>query len=50
MVGYLFYGDELTVPLADFAHLSAWMERVKAIPGWKHPYALMPGGPGKAGG
>ena len=49
MVGYLYYGDELTVPLADFAHVSGWMERVKALPGWKHPYDLMPGAPGKAG-
>lgn len=47
MVGYLFYGDELTVPLADFPNVSAWMGRVKAIPGWKHPYELMPGAAGK---
>lgn len=46
MVGYLYYGDELTVPLEDFAHIGKWMERVKALPGWKHPYELMPRGPG----
>lgn len=33
MVGYLYYGDELTVPLEDFAHIGKWMERVKALPG-----------------
>lgn len=49
MVGYLYYGDELTVPLEDFPNIAGWMGRVKALPGWKHPYELMPGGPGKAG-
>ena len=23
----------------------AWLERIKALPGWKHPYELMPGHP-----
>ena len=45
MVGYLYYGDELTVPLADFPHMAAWLERIKAMPGWKHPYELMPSAP-----
>lgn len=45
MVGYLYYGDELSVPLADFANIGAWTERVKALPGWKHPYELMPSAP-----
>lgn len=49
MMGYLFYGDELTVPLEDFPNITGWMGRVKAMPGWKHPYELMPGAPGKAG-
>ena len=42
MVGYLYYGDELTVPLGNFAHIRAWMDRIKALPGWKHPYDIMP--------
>jgi glutathione S-transferase len=46
MVGYLYYGDELTVPLEDFVHIGKWMERVKALPGWQHPYQLLPRGPG----
>jgi len=49
MMGYPFYGDELTVPLADFPNIAGWMGRVKAMPGWKHPYELMPGTPSKAG-
>jgi glutathione S-transferase len=47
MLGYLYYGDELTVPLGDFGNIRRWTDRVKAMPGWKHPYEMMPGGPGK---
>jgi glutathione S-transferase len=48
MVGYLYYGDELTVPLADHVNIGRWTDRIKSLPGWKHPYDLMPGGPGAA--
>ena len=47
LTGYVFYGDELTVPMANFVNIAKWMDRVKALPGWKHPYDIMPGGPGK---
>lgn len=47
LAGYVFYGDELTVPMADFVNIGNWMERVKALPGWKHPYDLMPSAPAK---
>ena len=49
MVGYLYYGDELTVPLTPFANVGSWMDRVRALPGWKHPYELMPRAPATAG-
>ena len=26
-------------------NIGAWLDRVKALPGWKHPYELMPGYP-----
>lgn len=48
LVGYLYYGEELTVPLADFVQVSQWIDRVKALPRWKHPYDLMPSAPGRA--
>jgi glutathione S-transferase len=38
-VGYLFYGDEL--PFETLGHVVAWRERIRALPGWKHPYDLM---------
>jgi glutathione S-transferase len=42
LVGYLFYGEELTVPLEPYVHVLKWLDRIRALPGWKHPYDLMP--------
>ncbi len=42
LAGYVFYGEELTVPLEPYENLLRWMDRMKALPGWKHPYDLMP--------
>jgi glutathione S-transferase len=39
MVGYLYYGDEL--PFEILPHVKAWSEKIRALPGWKHPYDLM---------
>ena len=44
MCGYLYYGDELTVPLESFVNVAKWLDRIKSLPGWKHPYDLMPRG------
>jgi glutathione S-transferase len=41
--GYLFYGDEIPVPLEEHIHVMKWIDRIKALPGWKSPYELMPG-------
>jgi glutathione S-transferase len=30
---------------AQHAEIAAWLERIKALPGWAHPYDLMPGYP-----
>ena len=42
MCGYLFYGEELTVPLEQFVNVEKWLDRIRSLPGWKHPYDLMP--------
>jgi glutathione S-transferase len=42
MCGYLFYGEELTVPLENHVHVLKWLDRIRSLPGWKHPYELMP--------
>jgi glutathione S-transferase len=42
LCGYLYYDDELTVPLEVHTHVLNWLDRIRALPGWKHPYDLMP--------
>jgi len=38
------YADEVPVDRdREFLNLVAWRERIRALPGWKHPYDLMPG-------
>jgi glutathione S-transferase len=47
LVAYLYYpADEFgfDVP-AEHKNIAAWLDRIKALPGWKHPYDLMPGYP-----
>lgn len=39
---YLFFGDEIGISFAPYPAVVAWLDRLKALPGWKHPYALMP--------
>ncbi len=39
-VGYLYFGDEL--PFEITPHVKAWTEKIRALPGWKHPYDLLP--------
>jgi glutathione S-transferase len=47
LAAYLYYpADEFGFDIAkDFPAIGAWMERIKALPGWRHPYELMPGHP-----
>lgn len=40
--GYVHYGDELCWDFAPYPAISAWAERIRTTPGWKHPYDLMP--------
>jgi glutathione S-transferase len=42
LCGYLYFGDELGVPLGDYPNIKSWLGRISALPGWKHPYELMP--------
>jgi glutathione S-transferase len=47
MTGYLFYpAEEFGFDIAaDHPAIAAWLERMCALPGWGHPYDLMPGYP-----
>ena len=43
--GYLYYPEPFGFDRADWPGIAAWLDRVAALPGWKHPYDLMPGSP-----
>ena len=43
--GYLFYPEPFGFDRKDWPHIDAWLDRIAALPGWKHPYDLMPGNP-----
>ena len=47
LAGYLYYPpEEFGFDIGkDHPAIAAWRERVKALPGWGHPYELMPGHP-----
>ncbi len=47
LVGYLYYpAEEFGFDIAaTYPNIAAWLERMKALPGWAHPYDLMPGHP-----
>ena len=47
MTGYLYYpAEEFGFDIVkDHPAIGPWLDRMKALPGWGHPYDLMPGFP-----
>jgi glutathione S-transferase len=47
LVAYLYYpADEFGFDIAaEHKNIAAWLDRIKKLPGWAHPYDLMPGHP-----
>ncbi len=45
LCGYLYYPEPFGFDRKDWPNIDAWLDRIAAIPGWKHPYDLMPGNP-----
>jgi glutathione S-transferase len=45
LVAYLYYpAEEFGFDIAaQHKNIAAWLDRIKALPRWKHPYDLMPG-------
>jgi glutathione S-transferase len=45
LAGYLYYpAEEFGFDIAaEHKNVGAWLARIKALPGWQHPYDLMPG-------
>ncbi|MBD8894163.1 glutathione S-transferase family protein [Roseibium litorale] len=38
---YLLYGDLKRLELGDYAHVEAWLDRIRAMSGWQHPFEVM---------
>ena len=45
LCGYVYFADEIGVDWNDYPAIRDWSQRIAALPGWKHPYDLMPGHP-----
>jgi glutathione S-transferase len=47
LCAYLYYpAEEFGFDIrATYPNINGWLDRIKALPGWKHPYDLMPGYP-----
>jgi len=45
LCGYLYWPEDVGLDWADYPAIAAWLESIKALPGWVHPYELMPGHP-----
>ena len=46
MCGYLFWPDEIGVNWnKDYPNIARWLNDIATLPGWVHPYELMPGHP-----
>ena len=47
LCGYLFYpSEELGFDIAaEHPAIARWLDRIRALPNWEHPYKLMPGYP-----
>lgn len=46
---YLFYPEPFGFIRKDWSNIDRWLSNIEAIPGWKHPYDLMPGHPSDRG-
>ncbi|KFE36020.1 glutathione S-transferase family protein [Thioclava atlantica] len=43
--GYLYYPEPFGFERKEFPNIDRWLDGISALPGWKHPYDLMPGNP-----
>lgn len=42
LCGYLYYPEPFGFTRAEWPAVDAWLARISALPGWKHPYEMMP--------
>lgn len=38
---YLFFADQVPLDLTRWPAVAAWLDRIRALPGWQHPYDLL---------
>lgn len=43
--GYLYYPEPFGFDRTEWKNIDRWLGNISALPGWKHPYDLMPGSP-----
>ena len=43
--GYLYYPEPFGFERDDWPNIDRWLGNISTIPGWQHPYDLMPGNP-----
>jgi glutathione S-transferase len=43
LAGYVFMPEETGIDHSAFPAIAAWKDRISNMPGWRHPYDLMPG-------
>jgi glutathione S-transferase len=43
--GYLYYTEPFGFDRIEWPNIDRWLDRLAELPGWKHPYDLMPGSP-----
>jgi glutathione S-transferase len=42
LCGYLFYPEPFGFARTDWPAIDTWLARIEALPGWAHPYDLLP--------
>lgn len=42
---YLYYPEPFGFDRKDWPNIDRWLGNIAALPGWKHPYDMMPGNP-----
>ena len=42
---YLYYPEPFGFTRSDWPQIDAWLTRISDLPGWAHPYDMMPGSP-----
>ncbi|WP_374628499.1 glutathione S-transferase family protein [Pannonibacter indicus] len=45
LCGYLFWPEEIGIDFTPYSNIARWLDAIRALPGWVHPYELMPGHP-----